>query len=75
MPGIQAFAEEQAGTWGRMLAPAADRDEVDTALASLIDISGSPQYGCAVLVHADNLLQGCHDCLPDLGLPERYDRR
>jgi len=50
MPGIQAFAEEQAGTWGRMLAPAADRDEVDTALASLIDISGSPQYGCAILL-------------------------
>ena len=35
-----------------MLAPAADREEVDNALASLIDISSSPQYGCHML-HRD----------------------
>ena len=39
----QAFAEEQVGTWGRMLAPAANREQVDSALATLIDVGNSPQ--------------------------------
>ena len=35
------------GTWGRMLAPAANREQVDSALATLIDVGNSPQcVGC-----------------------------